>query len=140
MSMPSNDAPQATWKRTRLSADASWEDMPTLRVYESLVAAHRRRRWILYCFAGVFAVLGIATDRLIGGTIAKFAGRAQFISVVVVLFSAAVFILFASYGSKVNAILARRPLVFLRVAIANCLALFALFAIGFTVWSTVAGR
>jgi hypothetical protein len=88
----------------------------------------------------VFAALGLGTGRWVGGSIAQFAGRAQFISVVIVLFAAAVIILFASYGSTVNAFLARRPLVFLRVAIANCLAVFALFAIGFTLWSMVASR
>jgi hypothetical protein len=114
--------------------------MPTQRAYESLVAAHRQRRWVLYGLAGVFAALGIGTDRWVGGNIARFAGGAQFISVVIVLFAAAVIVLFASYGATVNAFLARPPLVFLRVAIANCLALFALFAIGFTLWSIVAGR
>lgn len=114
--------------------------MPTQRAYESLVAAHRQRRWILYSFAGVFAAIGIGTDRWVGGNVARLAGGAQFISVVIVLFAAAVIILFASYGSAVNAFLARRSLVFLRVAIANCLALFALFAIGFTLWSMILGE
>lgn len=114
--------------------------MPTQRVYESLVAAHTQRRWVLYGFAALFAALGIGTDRWVGGEIARLAGGAQFISVVIVLFAATVLILFASYGSTVNSFLARRPLIFLRVAIANCLALFALFAIGFTVWSMAAGR
>jgi Mn2+/Fe2+ NRAMP family transporter len=118
----------------------SGRHMPTRKAYEAIVAAHRRRRWVLYCFAGVFAALGLGTGRWVGGSIAQFAGRAQFISVVIVLFAAAVIILFASYGSTVNAFLARRPLVFLRVAIANCLAVFALLAIGFTLWSMVASR
>jgi hypothetical protein len=78
------------------------------------------------------AAIGIGSDRLIGGPVAQFAGRVQFIGLVAYFWCALTMFLFMSYSQRVDVILRGPALVAFRVLIFVLYSAFALFCIGFT--------
>lgn len=89
----------------------------------------KRRPFILVAL--VPAAVGIGADRLIGGAVAQFAGRLQFVGMVSYLWCVLTMFLFMSYSQRVDGILRGSALVAFRVSIFVLYSAIALFCLGF---------
>ena len=102
-----------------------------VRLLENLAQLLKEKRRPFALLALAPAVVGIGADRLIGGPVAQFAGRLQFIGLVSYFWCALTMILFMSYSQRVDGIMRAPALVALRVSIFVLYSALALFCIGF---------
>jgi hypothetical protein len=103
-----------------------------VRSLENLAQFLKDKRRPFVLVALVPAAIGIGTDRLIGGPVAQFAGRLQFIGMVSYFWCVLTMFLFMSYSQRVDGILRGPALVAFRVSILVLYSAIALFCIGFT--------
>ncbi|WP_116811495.1 hypothetical protein [Steroidobacter cummioxidans] len=103
-----------------------------VRSLENLAQFLKDNRRPFMLVALVPAVIGIGTDRLIGGPVAQFAGRLQFIGLISYFWCAFTMLLFMSYSQRVDSILRSPAIESLRVLIFVLYSALALFSIVFT--------
>ena len=103
-----------------------------IRSLENLAQFLKDKRRPFMLVALVPAAIGIGTDRLIGGPVAEFAGRLQFVGVVSYLWCALTMFLFMSYSQRVDGILRGPALVAFRISVFILYSAITLFCIGFT--------
>jgi len=117
--------------KARVEDVTSVRDNPrTLKLLGEWSKQHYRHALLL---AFVPMIVGITTDRLVGGSVAFYAGSIQFIGLVLYLFWALIALLCWPYGPRLTAFTTSPPLVVMRVLVLILGLCFTVFCVGFTI-------